>query len=117
MMGSICSTTTTTDASTTKPFVRSWESYTREQAEGRPEVMEKSSEQKFTSIASLEQLPESSEDVIRDLEERQIPVIKDALQSANPADTLLSFMKGGTEEFKQRTGRTMTYAEMRATWG
>ena len=121
MMGSICSTdTTTTDAApasapttpvrTIKPFVMSWESYTREQALG-------CTEPSLTSIASLEKMPESSDDVIRDLEARQLPVIKEALQSTNPSDILTNFMKNGTDEFKERTGRNMTYAEMRAAWG
>lgn len=111
IMDSICSTDTATV--TVKPFARSWESYTREQAEGRPEITETT----LTSIASLEKLPEKSVDVIRDLEARQLPVIKEALQSSKPTDTLMSFMKNGTDEFKERTGRTMTYAEMRAAWG
>ena len=91
----------------------SWESYTREQSMGRPEITETS----LTSIASLEKLPEKPDDVIRDLEERQIPVIKEASQSSNHSDTLMNFMKNGADEFKERTGRTMTYAEMRAAWG
>jgi hypothetical protein len=124
MMGSICSNDTTTDTAapaTIKPFARSWESYIGEQQLGRPETMEKKPEQKILSISSLEQLPESSEDVIRDLEERQLPVVKEALQSTdsinNTADKLMRFMASGADEFKQRTGRNMTYAEMRAAWG
>jgi hypothetical protein len=125
MMGSICSNDTTTDttapATTIKPFTRSWESYIGEQQLGRPEIMEKKPEQKILSISSLEQLPESSEDVIRDLEQRQYPVVKEALQSTdsinNTADKLMGFMTSGADEFKQRTGRNMTYAEMRAAWG
>ena len=128
-MGSICSTDTSatttaatadtaaTAATTIKPFTRSWESYIGEQQLGRPDVVETKTAPNFTSIASLEKLPESSEDVIRDLEERQIPVIKEALQSSNPADTLMSFMSNGSKEFKERTGRNMTYAEMREAWG
>ena len=124
MMGSICSTDATATATTTntiKPFTRSWESYIGEQELGRPDVMEKKPEQKFTSIASLEKLPDSSEDVIRDLEERQLPVVKEALQSSasinDTTNTLMNFMKNGADEFKERTGRTMTYAEMRSAWG
>ena len=123
MMGSICSTdaTATTTTTTIKPFTRSWESYIGEQELGRPDVMEKKPEQKFTSIASLEKLPESSEYVIRDLEERQLPVVKEALQSSasinDTTNTLMNFMKNGADEFKERTGRTMTYAEMRSAWG
>lgn len=113
-MGSIFSTDTTDAAPTnpvsTKPFVMSWESYTKEQALGCPEPSS-------TSIASLEKIPESSDDVIRDLEARQLPVIKEALQSNNFTDTLTSFMTNGMDEFKERTGRNMTYGEMRAAWG
>ena len=125
MMGSTCSTDSTTDTgaapATIKPFARSWESYIGEQQLGRPEIMEQKPEQKILSISSLEKLPESSEDVIRDLEKRQIPVVKEALQSTasinDTANKLMSFMSNGSKEFKERTGREMTYAEMRAAWG
>ena len=113
MMGSTCSTdaiimTESTSATTIKPFSQLSESYSREESK---------TEQHFTYIGSLEKLPEKPDDVIRDLEERQLPVIKEALQSSDPADTLMSFMKNGADEFKERTGRNMTYAEMRAAWG
>ena len=114
-MDSICSTDTKTKtkAVTVNPVVRSWESYTREQAEGCPRITEPN----FTSIDSLEKMPEKPDDVIRDLEERQIPVIKESLQSTNPAGKLMDFMTSGADEFKKRTGRDMTYAEMRSAWG
>jgi len=111
-MDSICSTDTATV--TVKPFARSWESYTREQAEGRPEIVEQKPPLKVASV-------ERVNDVIRDLEQRQYPVVKETLQSTAPindtADKLMGFMTSGAEEFKERTGRTMTYAEMRAAWG
>ena len=114
MMESICSNDTTTDttapATTIKPFTRSWESYIGEQQLGRPEIMEQ-------KVASVEKV----DDVIRDLEQRQYPVVKEVLQSTNSindtANKLTGFMTSGADEFKQRTGRDMTYAEMRAAWG
>jgi hypothetical protein len=118
MMGSICSNDTTTDttapAATIKPFTRSWESYIGEQQLGRPEIMEQKPQLKVASV-------ERVDDVIRDLEQRQYPVVKEALQSTNSindtANKLMGFMTSGADEFKQRTGRTMTYAEMREAWG
>lgn len=108
-MGSIC----TTD----KPATLSWESYTKEQAMGRPETIYPKSEKALSSITSLE----NSDDVVRDLEQRQNIVIKEVLQSNAPlvqsANTLVDFMKNGSEEFKERTGRNMTYSEIRAAWG
>jgi hypothetical protein len=32
-------------------------------------------------------------------------------------DALINIMKSGANEFKEKTGRTMTYAEMRAAYG
>jgi protein-tyrosine-phosphatase len=32
-------------------------------------------------------------------------------------DALVNIMKSGADEFKQKTGRNMTYAEMRAAYG
>jgi len=112
-MGSIC----TTDSTTHKPATLSWESYTKEQAMGRPETIYPKSEKALSSITSLE----NSDDVVRDLEQRQNIVIKEVLQSNAPltqsANTLVDFMKNGSEEFKERTGRNMTYSEIRAAWG
>ena len=69
---------------------------------------------------------ESVEKVIKELEERGIAKAIEVLpkilensdsKSENPGDELVKFMTTGTEEFKARTGRPMTYAEMRAAWG
>lgn len=125
MMGSTCSTdatimsesTITTSATTIKPFSQLSESYSREQSMFGVEIEESKPEQHFTYIGSREKLPEKSDDVIRDLEQRQYSVVNDFLKSSDPADKLISFMKNGTDEFMERTGRTMTYAEMRAAWG
>jgi len=32
-------------------------------------------------------------------------------------DALINIIKSGADEFKEKTGRNMTYAEMRAAWG
>ena len=116
-MGSICNA----DAkNTTKLPVQSWESYTREQALGDPQIAE-SKNDKLSSITSLEKIPENPEDVIRDLENRQYPVVKQTLQSnvsiSDSTNNLMNFMKDGADEFKERTGRRMTYGDMRASWG
>ena len=109
-MGSIC----TTDSTTYKPATLSWESYTKEQAMGRPEIIDPKPDKALSSL-------ENSDDVVRDLEQRQNIVIKEVLQSNTPlvqsANTLVDFMKNGSEEFKERTGRNMTYSEIRAAWG
>ena len=108
-MSSTDDTTKTTSQSTSqstsyKPVILSWESYTREQALGCPENMR-----------------ENPSAVIRDLEKRQESVVKEVITSKKPladsTDKLLGFMSNGAEEFKARTGRNMTYAEMRAAWG
>jgi hypothetical protein len=69
---------------------------------------------------------EKPEAVIIELEQRgyveakkALPIIlgenKTKMDSAG--EQLKSFMTAGAEEFKERTGRPMTYAEMRAAWG
>jgi hypothetical protein len=108
-MGSICSNT--------KPPTSqlSWESYTREQA------VNDTSDKKETTFISLEQLPENAEDVLSDIEQRGQQKAKEIMQSNDSseivANKLISFMQQGAEEFNTRTGRPMTYAEMRAAWG
>jgi hypothetical protein len=57
--------------------------------------------------------------VIKDLESQQIPVIKESKTKSISAatDLITNFMSNGTKEFEKRTGRPMTYGEMRAAWG
>jgi hypothetical protein len=75
----------------------------------------------FKTTSYTENMRENPSDVIRDLEKRQETVVKEVLISPKPladsTDKLLGFMTNGAEEFKARTGRNMTYAEMRAAWG
>jgi hypothetical protein len=59
--------------------------------------------------------------IIADLEERGTKIAIETLHSKEPiADTskkLADFMAAGAKEFKEITGRNMTYAEMRSAWG
>jgi hypothetical protein len=67
---------------------------------------------------------ESVEDVMKDLEEKINPktykegIIKlgVAVQSDDPT-ILIKPIQAGVDEFKARTGRNMTYSEMREMWG
>jgi hypothetical protein len=69
---------------------------------------------------------ENSEDVIRELEEQGITKVKQIFSPSNVNDienpgkiehTLIDIISSGADDFKQRTGRPMTYAEMRAAYG
>ena len=70
---------------------------------------------------------ESAHSVIADLEKKgyeqaakAAPVIltaKDSAKVEEAGQTLIRFMTDGSKEFEERTGRPMTYAEMRAAWG
>jgi len=114
-MGSICSTTP--EISHTR-IVPSFESYTREQALGAPsqQITERS-----LSNCSLDNIPEDATQVISELERRGEIEAKKVFQSSatseNTANALLGIMQSGATEFEKRTGRPMTYAEMRAAWG
>ena len=60
--------------------------------------------------------------VIADLEQRGEQVAKEVITDKNmrietAQEKLLNVMSNGAKEFEQRTGRKMTYAEMRETWG
>ena len=71
---------------------------------------------------------ESSDSVIADLEKKgyeqavkAASIILDTnTKNENVQDTgkiLMNFMQDGAKEFEERTGRKMSYAEMRAAWG
>jgi hypothetical protein len=61
---------------------------------------------------------EKPETVILELEQKGYEeVTKVLLNDKDAGDKLMTFMTAGAEEFKERTGRNMTYAEMRAAWG
>jgi ERCC4-type nuclease len=96
------------------------ESYTREQAVTVNIKDEKYSITSNTSKDTIE-IIEDIDKVIRELEDKGIQKAVEALKSTESVDklqeSLLNFMKNGSEEFKERTGRQMSYSEMRAAWG
>ena len=80
------------------------------------------------SIAPVSQYMEreNPDEVILDLEQKGyveaakvLPNIlsnnKTVVESAG--EKLIGFMTAGADDFEKRTGRKMTYAEMRAAWG
>lgn len=105
----------------------SWESYTREQAEGinltpppltPREPPEVTTSTETTCCCSTT----TAETVIKDLEKKGEQFTKQILTSKTDSietvqNLLLDHMASGSEEFKNKMGRTMTYAEMRAAWG
>lgn len=69
---------------------------------------------------------ENSEDVIQDLEAQGFNKVKEILIPSNGntnmdletiQHTLIDVISSGADDFKKRTGRPMTYAEMRAAYG
>lgn len=82
-----------------------------------------STEQKSLSFERCENKTyisiEDADAVIRDLEKRGEIEAKKVLQTdvKEAADQLIGFMEAGAKEFEQRSGRRMTYSEMRAAWG
>jgi len=56
---------------------------------------------------------EGSEKIIKKLEEEGVQKLKEV----HDIKELLQIMEDGTNEFKEKTGRNMTYAEMRAVYG
>jgi hypothetical protein len=69
---------------------------------------------------NISQKYESSQCVIADLEQKGYELItrksdKEPVQDVG--QKLMNFMQDGAKDFEQRTGRKMTYAEMRAAWG
>jgi hypothetical protein len=70
------------------------------------------------------EVKETVEDVMKDLEQKVNPKnVSEGIASLvssiknNDASNLLGPMQQGAEEFKARTGRNMTYSEMRMMWG
>jgi hypothetical protein len=81
------------------------------------------------SIVSVEttkpiKVQEYVEDVMKDLEQRINPktiqegmILLNESVKQNNQSLILEPMLKGAEEFKERTGRNMTYSEMRMMWG
>jgi len=69
---------------------------------------------------NISQKYELSQSVIADLEKKGYELITGKLNKEPVQDVgqkLMNFMQDGAKDFEQRTGRKMTYAEMRAAWG
>jgi hypothetical protein len=63
---------------------------------------------------------ESADVVILDLKKKGYDAMPTALHKNDLNDisnALMSIIQNGADEFKERTGRPMSYAEMRAAWG
>jgi hypothetical protein len=104
---------------TVKIVPLSWESYTREQACGArdyPEPKEKPISKPVGTTGT-----NGINEMILDLEKRGEEFVKTANIMNKEVDDagkmLMNHMKDGADEFKAKTGRNMTYSEMRAAWG
>jgi len=82
------------------------------------------SSQPTENTINIPEKKESVEDVIKDLEQKVNPKsIQEGVASlvtaikTKDSSNLLGPMQQGAEEFKARTGRNMTYSEMRMMWG
>lgn len=73
-------------------------------------------------MTTPEKTPEKKEDALQELmsklEKEGMEKVQN-LHNTNTCnmDTLTQIMKEGEEEFKQKTGRNMTYSEMRRMYG
>lgn len=73
-------------------------------------------------MSTPEKTPEMKEDALNELMKK---LEKEGMQKVQKLhntntcnmDTLTQIMKEGEEEFKQKTGRNMTYSEMRRMYG
>ena len=77
-----------------------------------------------TQTNQPEGLPETLQDVMKDLEQKVNPKsvaeglnILTTIEKTNDQTVLLKPMQDGANEFKKRVGRNMTYSEMREMWG
>ena len=73
-------------------------------------------------MSTPEKTPEIKEDALNELmkklEKEGIQKVQQLHNTNNcNMDTLTQIMKEGEEEFKQKTGRNMTYSEMRRMYG
>jgi hypothetical protein len=73
-------------------------------------------------MSTPEKTPEKKEDALQELmsklEKEGMQKVQNLHQTNScNIDTLTQIMKEGEEEFKQKTGRNMTYSEMRRMYG
>jgi hypothetical protein len=81
-----------------------------------PEVEISNKKQNYNIVYTENKHPKY---VIKDLESQQYIVIQKAMNSTpdKAVNTLLNFMSDGAKDFENKTGRKMTYAEIRSAWG
>ena len=58
----------------------------------------------------------NTQKVMKDIEKKTEEYVKTNMKSLTP-DGLVSIMSKGSDEFKEKTGRNMTYSEMREMFG
>ena len=58
----------------------------------------------------------NTQKVMKDIEKKTEEYVKTNMKSLTP-DSLVSIMSKGSDEFKEKTGRNMTYSEMREMFG
>ena len=73
-------------------------------------------------MSTPEKTPEKKEDALNELMKKLEKEGMEKVQQLHHTntcnmDTLTQIMKEGEEEFKQKTGRNMTYSEMRRMYG
>jgi gas vesicle protein len=73
-------------------------------------------------MSAPEKTPEKKQDelneLMKKLEKEGMQKVQKLNETSNcNMDTLTQIMKEGEEEFKQKTGRNMTYSEMRRMYG
>ena len=73
-------------------------------------------------MTTPEKTPEKKEDALQELMKKLEKEGMEKVQQLHHTntcnmDTLTQIMKEGEEEFKQKTGRNMTYSEMRRMYG
>ena len=73
-------------------------------------------------MTTPEKTPEKKEDELKELMKKLEKEGMEKVQNLHNTntcnmDTLTQIMKEGEEEFKQKTGRNMTYSEMRRMYG
>jgi len=76
--------------------------------------MEKDNKPQTTNKAS----PENLQDVIKKIEADGERMLNELKKTGNVnSDSLTNLMKNGEQEFVKKTGRRMTYSEMRQAYG
>jgi len=70
-----------------------------------------------TESKPVESLDSIKKKIENDAMEKVLKIRSDPIKQVNIEDTLFGIMNQGAAEFKEKTGRGMTYAEMREMYG